>query len=77
LKTSLRLDDDFLAWQPEKSGIFTVRSAYNLGLELQQQESDLVASSHAPLGNKIIWKVIWKSRFPEKGSHFCMASLLA
>jgi hypothetical protein len=66
IKTSPRRCDDFLAWQLEKSGIFSVRSAYKLGLSLVHQERDNEALSAAPVGNKPIWKTIWKSNVPEK-----------
>jgi hypothetical protein len=35
LKPSRRLEEDVLAWQPEKSGSFSVRSAYKLAVEIQ------------------------------------------
>jgi hypothetical protein len=41
IKTSPRRDADFLAWQPENSGIFMVCGAYKLGLSLVHQEMDV------------------------------------
>jgi hypothetical protein len=66
IKTSSRRPNDFLAWQPEKNGIFLVRTAYRIGLRLVQQETTIGASSTAPLGEKPIWKKIWKCNVPEK-----------
>jgi hypothetical protein len=66
IKLSSRSTGDFLAWHPEKSGIFSVRSAYHLGLRFGQQAMSIGASSALPLGNKPIWKKIWKCNIPEK-----------
>jgi hypothetical protein len=65
IKTSPRREADFIAWQHEKNGVFTVRSAYKLGLSLMLQENGYVASSNAPVNNKEIWKTIWKCQVPE------------
>ena len=35
IRTSSRNDADFLAWNPDKFGNFTIRSAYSLALEEQ------------------------------------------
>jgi hypothetical protein len=67
IKTSPAHEADFLAWQPEKGGVFTVRSAYKLGLSLMLQERGYVSSSSAPVD---IWRVIWRSNVPEKVSIF-------
>jgi hypothetical protein len=56
IKLSSRRPSNFLAWQHENNGCFSVRSAYRLGLQLSQQGSALAASSAAPLGDKPIWK---------------------
>jgi hypothetical protein len=66
LKTPQRNEPDFLAWQQEKLGVFTVRSAYKLGLAISQQEHGWRASSNASAGEKPIWTSIWKSQVPEK-----------
>jgi ribonuclease HI len=66
IRTSPRLDADFLAWQPEQNGVFTVRSAYRLGLAIQQQGHEGGTSSGAPQGDKPVWKKLWKCGVPEK-----------
>jgi hypothetical protein len=66
IRTSPRLEADFLAWQPEMNGIFTVRSAYRLGLKFQTQGKERGASSAAPEGDKPVWRKIWQCQVPEK-----------
>lgn len=44
IQVSSRLGEDVIAWQPEKSGVFSVRSAYRLALDerlrhLQSQQA--------------------------------------
>lgn len=51
---------------PEKSGIFTVRSAYNLGVDSVQQFSARGASSARPDGSDPCWDRIWKRGAPPK-----------
>jgi hypothetical protein len=66
IKTSPRREADFLAWNPERTGVFTVRSTYKLALALLNQDRDHAASSGAPNGNKPVWNMIWRSGVPEK-----------
>ena len=66
IRASPTLNEDFLAWQPEKNGIFTVRSAYHLGLKLQQHAELSAASSKFPEGEKPVWRKIWQCNVPEK-----------
>jgi hypothetical protein len=48
IKTSNRFSEDVIAWQPEKNGRFTVRSAYQLGLkDTPEQRSFPTSSSNA------------------------------
>ncbi|KAK1620559.1 hypothetical protein QYE76_026076 [Lolium multiflorum] len=66
IKPSRRQANDVLAWQPEKSGSFSVRSAYKLALnELPDQCSFPTTSAH-PGGDDPCWPVIWKSLVPPK-----------
>jgi hypothetical protein len=58
IKLSPRRHADFLAWRHESNGLFSVRSAYRLGLRLSQQGGTFATSSAAPKGYKPIWKVI-------------------
>jgi hypothetical protein len=45
---------DRIAWQPKKNGVFSVRSAYRLAMELEHRNRDLMGSSSAPNGNRRI-----------------------
>jgi hypothetical protein len=55
IKLSRRRPGDFLAWQHEKNGGFSIPSAYRLGLRLAQQDRQPAAISATPLGDKTIW----------------------
>jgi ribonuclease HI len=66
IKPSRRGDDDVLAWQPEKSGIFSVRSAYRLALQSTPEQCDFPASSNFPGGENPCWSKIWSSNVPPK-----------
>ena len=65
IKVVLRLDRDIIAWAPEHSGSFTVRSAYHLSYdEIHRQTT--VASSRAPDGRRAVWALIWRCPAPSK-----------
>jgi hypothetical protein len=66
IKASSRNEGDFIAWYPEKLGIFTVKSAYRLGLSKQMQQQDRGASSARPDGARPVWRTIWKCPVPPK-----------
>lgn len=69
IKLPERLTEDFLAWPVEKTGIFTVRSAYNLALKLQNLNAS-TTSSVDPSGEKKLWKHIWSGDVPPKVNVF-------
>jgi hypothetical protein len=73
IRTSPGLEADFLAWQPEATGVFTVRSAYRLGLALEQQMHAQGASSGAPVNDKPVWSKIWQCNVPDN-ANFCVES---
>jgi hypothetical protein len=75
IKLSDRRPKDFLAWQHENNGIFTVRSAYRLGLWLTQHGSQWATSSAAPYGDKPVWKLIWSCKIPLKVQIFALKAL--
>lgn len=66
-KTKLphRPSEDFLAWHMEKTGLFTVRSAYNLALKLANLERSQT-SSLAPDDERKLWDRIWSGSVPPK-----------
>jgi hypothetical protein len=65
LRPSPRLHDDILAWAPENSGVFSVRSAYWLAWEFTYRRS-FGAASRAPDGTRAIWKAVWRCPAPPK-----------
>ena len=61
-----RLGEDFLAWFYEKSGVFTVRSAYRLACRLHEEENGGRQSSSSNQDHRPIWKNYWKLPIPHK-----------
>ena len=49
-------DEDYIAWQPEKIGIFSVRSTYRLAMD--EKDSVVIGSSHNTQGDRSIWNNI-------------------
>jgi hypothetical protein len=68
IKINPRCAEDVLAWAPAANGIFTVKSAYWLGMEELNRPTQ-GATSRAPNGRRAIWKAIWGCPAPPKGSH--------
>ena len=66
IRPSLRNEQDFLAWQPDKLGIFSVRSAYRLALQLQMNQQGVGATSSRPDGERPGWRLIWQCPVPPK-----------
>jgi ribonuclease HI len=66
IQTSRRNDPDFIAWNPDKTGVFTVRSAYRLAFEEQLRAEGRQATSSEPLGASPDWKCIWQCPVPHK-----------
>jgi hypothetical protein len=56
IKTSRRRDEDIIGWQPEKSGLFIVKSAYNLAFTNSPVQCEFAATSSRPEGDDICWK---------------------
>jgi hypothetical protein len=57
--------EDWLAWSYDQSGMFTVKSAYRLGLDLKERGIKAGGSSR-PAGEREMWDVIWKTNVPPK-----------
>lgn len=66
IKTSCRGGDDFLAWHLEKNGMFTVRGAYRLAVNIQRREIGGEAASSQLDGCNLVWNHIWKCPVPQK-----------
>lgn len=58
--------EDTLAWHPEKTGIFSVRSAYRLAVAVQNKNTPPPSSSSNDADDRNIWDIIWKAKVPEK-----------
>jgi hypothetical protein len=50
---------DWVAWQYESSGIFSVRSGYRLAL-IRDHDLDAMGSSTNANGERAVWKKLWK-----------------
>ena len=57
IRASARLGEDVLAWAPERSGVFSVRSAYRLALDERLRPSS-VAASRASDGRRAVWALL-------------------
>jgi hypothetical protein len=66
IKLPNRACDDFIAWSGESNGMFSVRSAYRLGIQSTLENLNQGQSSSEPLGNRSIWNLIWKATVPLK-----------
>jgi hypothetical protein len=66
LKLPPRATDDFVAWNCEDNGMFTVRSAYRLGLAPSVERLSTGQSSSSPSGDRTIWDMVWKAAVPPK-----------
>lgn len=60
------MEEDFIAWHYDKAGMFTVRSAYKIGLIEQLRSNNLGASSSHEEGVRALWKHIWSAPVPQK-----------
>jgi hypothetical protein len=59
IKLPANKTSDSIAWQYEKSGIFSVKSAYRLALT-RAKILDAMGSSSAQAGEPRVWKKVWK-----------------
>jgi hypothetical protein len=66
IKPSRRNAEDFVAWQPEKGGIFSARSAYKMAFEEYLVAQGIGASSTRPAGERPVWRLIWHCPVPPK-----------
>jgi hypothetical protein len=55
--------EDFISWTPNKHGLFTLRSAYNLALDLKNNTPP--NSSGNLNGDRGLWKTIWNGVPPK------------
>jgi hypothetical protein len=57
--------EDYVAWHYEKNGMFSVKSAYRLALELQEMNGG-EGSSNKQAGERDLWKLIWGAKVQPK-----------
>ncbi|KAF8779204.1 hypothetical protein HU200_002881 [Digitaria exilis] len=60
IKISVLGSEDWIVWNFEKTRIFSVRSAYRLGLQLETGP-DNASSSSRPDGERSMWKKLWSA----------------
>jgi hypothetical protein len=65
IKLSPNIDTDWVSWNFEKSGLFSVRSAYRLAMR-EKYEMGVMGSSITPEGERSVWKSIWRANVPSK-----------
>jgi hypothetical protein len=75
IKVSNRITDDIIAWQPEKSDIFSVRSSYKLALNDLLEQCAFPASSLQPDCVVSCWSRIWKAEVPPKVKLYLLGRL--
>jgi hypothetical protein len=56
--------EDSVAWRLEKNGVFSVRSAYRLALDLRSIPPPTTSTSLN--GDRSLWNIIWKADAPPK-----------
>ena len=68
LSIPLRADmEDWLAWHFDSKGVFSVKSAYRLGITLREEQANRTTSNSAsPTTANPIWKKIWSLKLPGK-----------
>jgi hypothetical protein len=69
IRLSERIPDDTIAWHYEKTGMFTVRSAYSLAQQEDQVEKRQTGSSTSADRRRVLYHCIWKTQVP---SNICI-----
>ena len=69
IKIPARRMEDFIAWHMEKTGLFSVRSAYNLAFRIKLGQGT-ASSSSAPDGARKVWSRVWSGKIPPKVNVF-------
>lgn len=67
--------EDFIAWHPERKGIFSVRSAYRVQWQRSFQAHANMIARLAGSQTLEIWRKLWKLMIPHKVSIFCWRAL--
>ncbi|RLN32801.1 hypothetical protein C2845_PM03G31430 [Panicum miliaceum] len=61
-----RAAKDFVAWNYEKSGVYSVKSAYRLAKQLKEEQDGGRQSTSGPHEGRPIWNNYWKLPIPHK-----------
>jgi hypothetical protein len=70
IRLSDRVQEDHVAWMLEKTGIFSVKSAYRLVARLEAEEQNQTSCSSHTDGSRPMFRVIWKATVPPKVKNF-------
>ncbi|XP_075659281.1 uncharacterized protein LOC142629196 [Castanea sativa] len=65
---SIRLPNDKQVWAATSTGLFSVRSAYNLALNIEEDDGAGSTSDGGHL--RSFWKQLWSCQIPHKIRHF-------
>lgn len=65
IKIPLQECDDWMAWNCEKTGVFTVKSGYRLAMQLADG-AETTGSSVRPDGERCLWTKLWTAQVPSK-----------
>lgn len=69
--------DDFIAWHPDRRGIFSVRSAYKIEWMHKYRAHANTLASPGGSATPAVWSMLWKLTVPSKISIFCWRLLHA
>ena len=67
MPVSSTTNEDILVWQGTKTGMFSVRSAYHIQLELETRNA---ASSSNHTGTSTVWTSLWALKIPNAKKNF-------
>jgi hypothetical protein len=73
VRFSVRMTKDHVAWFYEKTGIFSVKSAYHLAVHLDNDDGCHVGSSARSDGCRPGLKRIWSANVPPKVKAWCLS----
>jgi hypothetical protein len=63
---SNRATVDMIVWHYERTEMFSVRSAYKLPLQIENEGKWLEESSRVPDGRRALYKEVWNADSPPK-----------
>ena len=66
IRTSPRQRSDFISWFPEKSGVFSVSSAYRLATYDHNTTFSEGATSASASGSRSLWNCVWQASVSQK-----------